>query len=277
MPGATRRAATNDGLRRASGAGAEGLDSRDCFATTLGCFERAPSLAPWVSAPLGVAIHALALLALGVAAVFSPLEDMSPNAAPLLLLLAPPPSQALGRGSALQAESPRSTFEPSLAHTAFDRPSFTPSISDEMLTASFAVPLAAEMGLGDGDMNGMTGGLTEGVLGGVPGGLAGGVVGGLGSDVPRYPQPDVGPTPIRMPEPSYTQEAIRDNVTGAVVLRVVIDEQGRVRVLQVVRSVPALDQEAIRVVESRWRFQPATKNGRPVPTLSDLVVRFNLY
>jgi protein TonB len=80
-----------------------------------------------------------------------------------------------------------------------------------------------------------------------------------------------------MPQPSYTQEAIRDNVTGAVVLRVVIDEQGRVRVLRVLRSVPALDEEAIRVVESRWRFQPATKNGRPVPTLSDLVVRFNLY
>jgi protein TonB len=226
---------------------------------------------------LGVAIHALALLAAAVAAVFSPIEDMSPNVAPLLLHLAPPPSQALGQGGELQAESPRSTSEPPLARTASDRPSFAASISDEVLTVSFAVPVGVELGFGEGDMNGMTGGMTEGVLGGVPGGLAGGVVGGLGSDLPRFPQPDVGPTPIRMPQPSYTQEAIRDNVTGAVVLRVVIDEHGRVRVLQVVRSVPALDEEAIRVVESRWRFQPATKNGRPVPTLSDLVVRFNLY
>jgi protein TonB len=232
-------------------------------------------LAPWLSAPLGVGIHALAILALAAATLFTPIEDMSPNVAPLLLHLAPPPSQALGRGGALEAESPP-TVEPSVARTTGDRPRFTPSISDEILTASFAVPIGVELGFGDGDRNGM-GGISAGVLGGVPGGLPGGVIGGLGSELPRFPQPDVGPTPIRMPQPSYTQEAIRDNVTGAVVLRVVIDEQGRVRVLKVVRSVPALDEEAIRVVESRWRFQPATKNGRPVPALSDLVVRFNLY
>jgi TonB family protein len=80
-----------------------------------------------------------------------------------------------------------------------------------------------------------------------------------------------------MPQPSYTRQAIRDNVTGAVVLRVVIDERGDVRVLKVVRSIPELDEEAIRVVEAGWRFHPATKNGRPVAALSDLVVRFNLY
>lgn len=202
---------------------------------------------------------------------------MSPNVAPLVLHVAPPPSQALGRGGAIEAESPRTAVEPALTRPDGDRPRFAPSISDEMLRVSFAVPLGAELGLGDGDENGMIGGMSAGVLGGVPGGLAGGEVFGLGSELPRFPQPDVGPTPIRMPQPSYTQEAIRDNVTGAVVLRVVIDEQGRVRVLRVLRSVPALDEEAIRVVESRWRFQPATKNGRPVPTLSDLVVRFNLY
>ncbi len=98
-----------------------------------------------------------------------------------------------------------------------------------------------------------------------------------GSALPRFPKPDVGPSPIRMPQPSYTRDAIRDKVEGAVVLRVIINEQGKVEVLKVLRSVPELDEEAIRVVESRWRFQPATKNGRPVPTLSDLVVRFRLY
>jgi protein TonB len=80
-----------------------------------------------------------------------------------------------------------------------------------------------------------------------------------------------------MPQPSYTRQAIRDNVAGSVVLRVVIDERGEVRVLKVIRSVPELDEEAIRVVEADWRFHPATKNGRPVAALSDLIVRFNLY
>jgi outer membrane biosynthesis protein TonB len=57
----------------------------------------------------------------------------------------------------------------------------------------------------------------------------------------------------------------------------VIDERGSVRVLKVLRSVPELDEEAIRVVESSWRFHPATRNGRPVAALSDLIVRFSLY
>jgi TonB family protein len=154
-----------------------------------------------------------------------------------------------------------------------------PSIPNEMLSVHFDVPRGSADGFddGDGDGNGMPGGIPGGVLGGVPGGLVGGEVGGTGSEVPRFPRPDVGPSPIRMPQPSYTREAIRDNVEGAVVLRVIIDEQGKVEVLKVLRSVPELDEEAIRVVESRWRFQPATKNGRPVATLSDLVVRFHLY
>lgn len=146
-----------------------------------------------------------------------------------------------------------------------------------MLSVRFDVPRGAENGFDDGELDGMPGGVPGGVVGGVPGGLVGGEVGGTGSELPRFPKPDVGPSPIRMPQPSYTRKAIRDNVQGAVVLRVIIDEQGKVVVLKVLRSVPGLDEEAIRVVESRWRFQPATKNGRPVSTLSNLVVRFHLY
>ena len=119
----------------------------------------------------------------------------------------------------------------------------------------------------------MRDGIPGGLVGGVPGGLVGGPIGGTGAAV----TPEVGPRPIHMPQPSYTREAIRDNVSGVVVLRVVIDERGKVKVLEVLRSVPALDAEAIRVVESEWRFHPATRQGRPVPALSDLVVRFNLY
>jgi protein TonB len=149
------------------------------------------------------------------------------------------------------------------------------AIPDAILSPTFELAALAE-GFLEGDLEGLPGGLTGGVLGGVPGGIPGGVIGGTG-DLPSFPQPDVGPSPIRMPQPSYTQKAIRDNVSGSVVLRVVIDERGGVRVLKVLRSVPELDDEAIRVVESSWRFHPATRNGRPVAALSDLVVRFSLY
>jgi protein TonB len=170
--------------------------------------------------------------------------------------------------------------EPAVSETALvvDREpaKIAPRIPEAMLSPSFDVPAGFEDGFTDG-AGGLAGGVPGGVLGGVPGGLVGGVVGGVGAELPRFPTPDVGPSPVAMPQPSYTRRAIRDNVSGAVVLRVVIDERGRVAVLKVLRSIPELDEEAIRVVEADWRFRPATRNGRPIPALSDLVVRFNLY
>ena len=138
-------------------------------------------------------------------------------------------------------------------------------------------PDKADDGDDDGDISGMVGGTPGGVVGGVPGGLVGGVIGGTGTELSKFPTPDVGARPLRMPLPSYTEEAIRQNVQGSIKLRVVIDEQGKVHVLEILRSIPELDDEAIRTVESSWRFEPAMKNGRPIPCLSDLIVRFNLY
>ena len=77
--------------------------------------------------------------------------------------------------------------------------------------------------------------------------------------------------------PKYTVEAIRKKITGEVELRALINEKGKVRVLDVIRSIPELDEEAIRVVEEEWLFRPATKNGRPVACVAVLSVTFNLY
>jgi protein TonB len=201
---------------------------------------------------------------------------MSPRVPPLVLQLAPPPPQPFSQESSTEVLGPESARVESALLVEVTAQRFVPRIEDAVLQSSFPAP-ALDDGFDSGFETGMEGGIPGGALGGVPGGVIGGVVGGLGKELPRFPQPDVGPSPIRMPQPSYTREAIRDNVTGAVVLRVVIDERGKVEVLKVIRSIPELDEEAIRVVETRWQFQPATKNGRPVPALSDLVVRFHLY
>ena len=247
-------------------------DCERCFATTLGEVERCPPASLWVSAPLGFGFHFLALGALVVAALFAPVEAIRPKLPALVLSLAPapplPPIEDSAPNRALALETPV-VFADRLV-----RPTRIP---DEVLSPAFELGAEVEEGFLDGSPEGLTGGIPGGVVGGIPGGLVGGVVGGTGTDLPRFPTPDVGPRPIHMPQPSYTQEAIRGNVTGVVVLRVVIDEQGKVRVLKLIRSVPELDEEAIRVVESSWRFHPATKNGRPVAVLSDLVVRFNLH
>lgn len=194
-----------------------------------------------------------------------------------MLQLAPPPPPPFSRGSPVDLGEQEPTLIESSLLVEASNPRFVPRIQDAVLEPSFPTETGVEDGFDIGFNTGMEGGIPGGALGGVPGGLVGGVVGGLGKELPRFPQPDVGPSPIRMPQPSYTREAIRDNVTGAIVLRVVIDERGKVEVLKILRSIPELDEEAIRVVETRWLFQPATKNGRPVPALSDLVVRFNLY
>ena len=120
-----------------------------------------------------------------------------------------------------------------------------------------------------GNPSGVTGGLFDGVVGGS-------IHGAGAREDPVLPPPDEPPAPISLPRPRFPAEALRDGVRGEVVLRAVITARGAVEVLRVLQSVPGLDEEAIRVVEAEWRFQPAQRNGRPTPALSDLAVRFSL-
>ncbi|HXV62409.1 MAG TPA: energy transducer TonB [Vicinamibacteria bacterium] len=231
----------------------------------------------WSGAPLGIAAHAVALATFGLLAVFSVDAPLTPALKPLVFWFAapPPPPQLRGDPSLIPIES---AVIPRLHDAAIlDPPSRRLIMSDEILSPEFDVSFGADLGFDQGLADGMDSDIPGGVVGGVPGGLVGGVLGGKGTVVPPLPKPDVGPSPIRMPLPSYTKAAVRDNVSGAVVLRVLIDEKGKVQVLEVRRSIPTLDEEAIQMVESRWLFEPATKNGRPIPAVSDLVVRFRLY
>lgn len=251
------------------------------FSDTLSAGREQPRLRHRLSGPLGLAAHALALAAIVVMSLFSAPEYLPPNASltTVLQFAPPPPPPALVRGASLeQSSQTRAHLVSSDTRTFVPTPTFT--IPDEMLTPALPmadVPTGFENGFDDGDANGMLGGMFGGAIGGVPGGLVGGIIGGTGTELPQFATPDVGPRPLRMPLPSFTEEAVRENVRGSIKLRVVIDEQGKVRVLEILRSIPELDDEAIRTVESSWRFQPAMKNGRPISCLSDLVVRFNLY
>ncbi len=250
------------------------------FSDTLSAGREEARLRYRVSAPLGLAAHGLALAAIAVMSLFSVPEHLTPNA-PLTTVLqfAPPPPPALRRGVSLELSS-QAAARPVDPDVRMFVPTPTFVIPDAMLTATLPmtdIPIGVENGFDDGGINGMAGGMPGGVVGGVPGGLVGGVIGGTGTELPKFPTPDVGPRPLRMPPASYTVEAIRQNVQGSIKLRVVIDEQGKVHVLEILRSIPELDDEAIRTVESSWRFEPAMKNGRPIPCLSDLIVRFNLY
>jgi len=77
-------------------------------------------------------------------------------------------------------------------------------------------------------------------------------------------------------EPDYTEEARRAKYQGAVVLSVFVDSAGSVREVRVVRSLGlGLDEKAVEAVR-QWKFQPAMKAGRPVPSTTTIELPFRL-
>ena len=82
---------------------------------------------------------------------------------------------------------------------------------------------------------------------------------------------------ISKPEPQYTEDARRNQVTGTVVLRVVFASSGDVEQIRAVRSLPfGLTERAIAAARL-IRFEPAKRDGRAVSVSMQLEYNFNLY
>jgi protein TonB len=85
------------------------------------------------------------------------------------------------------------------------------------------------------------------------------------------------PRVIYDPEPEYSPEARAAKYQGTVTLWAIIGPDGRPRGLRVERSLGmGLDEKALEAVNT-WRFDPATKDGRPVPVMIEIEVSFHLY
>ena len=75
--------------------------------------------------------------------------------------------------------------------------------------------------------------------------------------------------------PRYSATARRARVVGEVVLEVSIDENGLVTDAVPVKELGfGLTREAINAVK-RWKYRPATLDGRPVPTVISVSVKFD--
>ena len=83
------------------------------------------------------------------------------------------------------------------------------------------------------------------------------------------------PQRIAASPPVYPQMAISARVEGRVVLEALIDEQGRVGGVRILRSVPLLDAAAADAVRT-WRYTPTLLNGVPVSVLMTVTVTFSL-
>jgi TonB family protein len=82
---------------------------------------------------------------------------------------------------------------------------------------------------------------------------------------------------ISKPEPQYTEDARKNQITGTVVLKVVFASNGSVTNIRTVSGLPfGLTERAIAAAR-QIKFQPATKDGHPVSMWMQLEYNFNLY
>lgn len=82
---------------------------------------------------------------------------------------------------------------------------------------------------------------------------------------------------IFKPEPQYTEEARRNQITGTVMLRVIFSSAGEVAQIRAVRTLPfGLTERAIAAAR-QIKFVPAMKGGQPVSVHMQLEYNFNLY
>jgi protein TonB len=71
---------------------------------------------------------------------------------------------------------------------------------------------------------------------------------------------------------------MKAKIQGAIVMEAVVQTDGRVGEVRVVRSLDkahGLDDEAVKTVK-RWRFEPGKKEGVGVPVLVEIEMTFSL-
>jgi TonB family protein len=82
---------------------------------------------------------------------------------------------------------------------------------------------------------------------------------------------------LSKPEPQYTEDARKNQITGTVVLNVVFTSSGEVEQIRAVRTLPfGLTERAIAAAR-QIRFEPAKRDGQPVSVSMQLEYNFNLY
>ena len=160
-------------------------------------------------------------------------------------------------------------------------------------------------GVVGGEVGGVVGGEIGGVKGGELGGKIGGELGGSGTGTegsgsggpeapvaPPAPEPPPPPPPpagplrvggaVKAPvvnnrvQPQYTEAARKARIEGTVIVEAIIDKNGNVDHVKVVKGLPAGLSEQAEAAVKRWKFKPGTMNGTNVDTIFNLTVTFKL-
>ena len=82
------------------------------------------------------------------------------------------------------------------------------------------------------------------------------------------------PVPVRTVPPDYPPDLRREGVSGLVMVKCSIDEQGNVTETTVEKSSnPAFEKPAMEALK-KWKFKPAKQDGNPVAIKVSIPIKF---
>jgi TonB family protein len=242
----------------------------------------------WLSLPIAVVLHLVGIAAFALASYWTVGAVQEPSLNVVFLSLTPPPAPGGGGGGrpkpvapvdkAATPVKPAQPVQPTTETVPDDvpTPATTPTVEDAVTDLAPGDDSAGnDLPVGPGYGPGPVG---PGVGPG-PGGDGDGDGSGIDAADSQPLHFTVGmtrPEVIHQVQPRYTEPARRAGVQGAVVVEAIIDEQGNVDNVRVLRGLPmGLDKAAIEAIQ-QWRFKPATMGGKPVKVYFTLTVNFTI-
>jgi protein TonB len=96
-------------------------------------------------------------------------------------------------------------------------------------------------------------------------------------DMPSFPGGDAALLKYIAEHVEYPQIAKENGITGVVYVSYIVDKDGSIKDVKVVRGAdPFLDKEAVRVVKTLKGYKPGKQRGKPVPVQFTIPIRFVL-
>jgi protein TonB len=80
---------------------------------------------------------------------------------------------------------------------------------------------------------------------------------------------------VRRVEPEYPALAAAAQVQGTVILEALVSAEGCVESIKVLRSVHRLLDKAAMDALMQWQYSPLVLNGKPVPFVLTVTIRFS--
>jgi protein TonB len=129
---------------------------------------------------------------------------------------------------------------------------------------------------GQGDAGGVGTGTGVGIGEGTGAGIGAGEDRGVGGGPYRPGSGVLPPSLLREVKPDYTEDARRRNVSGEVLMEIVVKRDGTVGDVKVLDGLGyGLDERAVVAVR-QWRFSPATLHGKAVDVIVEVSMEFRL-